>query len=270
MINYKKNTGVLMPYILIFCIVITIFLFLFREADLSEPLSYDGDTIVGYSMIKSVINTGGWMKDPLLGNGDYNIYEHNTGNAIDYIIVKILCIFSKNVFLISNIYLFLTFQLAAWSAYFVLKRLSIKTGIATVCAILFAFTPYGQMRGMDGHLIWLGCFYIVPLCILVCLSIMEKINWDNKKELYIMIVLIGLSNIYYAFFCGLLLVLICVRNVLGDKKKEDICAYIKMGFLLLSTVLINFSPSLVFYITSSLNTRGGYLTVGLLWRRRLV
>ena len=110
----KVHAKKVMPYIGLFSIIVIVFLILYRHVDLNEPLGR-GDSTVGYAMIKSMINTGTWMKDDLLGNGTFNMYEHNTGNMLDFAIIWILCLVSENVYTVANLYYFLTCVLAAFT-----------------------------------------------------------------------------------------------------------------------------------------------------------
>ncbi|GFH91375.1 hypothetical protein IMSAGC002_02631 [Lachnospiraceae bacterium] len=253
----KVHAKKVMPYIGLFSIIVIVFLILYRHVDLNEPLGR-GDSTVGYAMIKSMINTGTWMKDDLLGNGTFNMYEHNTGNMLDFAIIWILCLVSENVYTVANLYYFLTFVLAAFTCYFVLEKLTGHVFISIIFSVLFAFTPYAQLRSIDiGHMIWLGCFYIVPLSVYVCLVLLKDTELKHIKFCVFMTFFIGLSNIYYIFFFGILVFSVCLRCWLRNRKKDTIKKYIGLPSLLILSTAINMSPSLLFYLNSEPNPSAG-------------
>lgn len=247
----------IIEYFCVVCITLLIFWSLYNQADLSQPLAYDGDTIPEYSMIKSMMNTGSWMSDERLGNGTYNIFEHNTGNLLDYVIIKVICGFTDNVFLVSNIYYVLCILLASIVAYFVMRKVGITEIIAGVFAILYAFTPYAQLRCIfGGHLIWLGCYYIIPLCFLVCMAVRKYCSIKNLY-IYFLIAIIGLSNIYYIFFFGIFFTICSLRQISEERDKSCIILAIKRLFALGCAVAINFLPSICYYIQNAGNIGGG-------------
>src|ERR1700730_4243470 len=87
---------------------------------------YCGDSLYHSTIVKSIITTGWYLIDPLLGapNG-YSLEDFPISEGLHCLIIKIISCFSSNWALVYNIFFLLGFPLIAISALFVFQRLGL-------------------------------------------------------------------------------------------------------------------------------------------------
>ncbi|MDD6057931.1 MAG: hypothetical protein PUB98_06705 [Clostridiales bacterium] len=256
----KKDSKIFAYVILMLCTT-AIFFICYGKIKLSEPLDYYADPIYAYTQIKTIMDYGWHMKNPLLGGGDYNLYTFTTGNTGDFIIVKIISMFTDNIFLVYNLHLYLTYILASIAAYFFLRRNSCEKIPAITMALLFSFLPYHQLR--MGHSLWLSCYFVCPLFLHQALQIMSETEKKIEKRWLlqngILLVAISLFNIYYTFFGCIIIGSAFLARVFREKGKNILYVTKKMlcvyGFIVLGTA-INFGDTIFYNIFGKTNLSG--------------
>ena len=60
------------------------FFICYGNLNLTEPLCYEGDPLYAFTQVKTVMDYGWHMKNPLLGGGEYHLYTFTTGNMGDF------------------------------------------------------------------------------------------------------------------------------------------------------------------------------------------
>ena len=211
------------PYVAVIalsCLVLVIVLELWK-ANLRIPFEEHDDALWVNSWIKCVQETGWFLHNPLLGApGGSDLYDFPMSENLHFLIIKLLALVLHPSGLVYNIYVLLMYPLTACTALFVLRRLSISTGVALVGSLLFAFLPFHLFRAYR-H-IFIASYYLAPLQILMVLMLVRGSgsaepgkNGSGKP-------------ISLKAFCGMLLISLLVSGA------GVYCAFFGCFFLLLA------------------------------------
>ena len=155
----------------------------------------------------------------------------------------------------------LTYPLAAASMYLLMGKFTKKTPLRVLLSVAYAVTPYHFYRGM-GHMT-LSHYYTIPFAVLCALLIAEeqfqgiapeRFSRVKKLLLYGGCVLLGFSNVYYAFFglfcmgIAFLYKLVCTKK-LSCLWKEAVPLY-----TVLLCVGISLLPKIIYSLKYGKNT----------------
>lgn len=261
-ISASWEYGVVMLLVIIgLCCVLQLW-----NANLAKyPLLYaKGDDMTAAMTVKTIQETGWIYENPYLGAPNpqgTNAYDATTGEILLNLIEKLCVILTNNWVLAFNLFYLLGYVLVAWTAYFVLKRLSISRGTAMMGSVLYAFLPYHFFRNM-GHL-YLSEYFMVPLMVYYVLKLMkgesiwEKQNgrwvtWRNAAHILVFICM-ALTGVYYAYFvCFFLCISIfykLVNRVSWKKCRQELAG---IGIIIVS-LLLAVSPSLIYWYQNGRN-----------------
>lgn len=202
---------------------------LLSGADLHVPLTYSGDGLEYNLMTKTMVETGWFLENPRVGlPGSLELYDYPVGNNLDFIVMKIISLFTGEFGLIINIYYILTFYLTAVFALYVLRRLNIEYPIAVTGSLLFTFLYYHFAR--IGHFN-LTAYYLIPIAAYMIIRIAcggqfwvkengSKItlSFTCLNVLAILMLFLLASNSYYAFFAILLFILAALWSFSNTKR----------------------------------------------------
>lgn len=280
------------PYILLTFITILLFSFTYRtwQYDFFEyPLMYNHDGIESVKLTKHIAQGfDHWKANPHLGAPeDSNLYLHfPTADNLNLLILKCISTFTKDHFLIINLYILVTYILVSLSSYLVLTRMGIKSYLAFISALLFSFLPYHQIRTTVGH-IFLINYFAVPFSVLIAFHLLfqkktEDKNSDEKKNvvvkqkklskylttllrpitekrimlksilLLLMLLSIGSTGTaYYAFFSIIIWGLAALIGSYPQKTFIPVIQWILLSGVTGLTVLINIWPAIVASIQNS-------------------
>lgn len=198
------------------------------EMDFKTPVSTNGDTMLGLSLAKSIQENG------LIGSlFAYRIGAPEISCLIDTPFLDWLMVFETllltNIcsdFVMANYLIYmLSYPLAAMTMYILQRQYINNRAIRILCSVSFAVVPYHFMRGLS-HLT-LSNYYILPLGILLATIIVKEefkgaipLNYRDSKKRYMIpaiIVLLGLSNIYYTFFSMLIIAVTVMYKMILKK-----------------------------------------------------
>ena len=213
-----------MPYgfVVLFCLGLESLLLGLGWTDLGIPYLYHYDFLYNSALVKGIVDHGWYLNNPSLGApGGLAMHDYPEVANINYLLIKLIALFTSDWAKVINLFYVLTFPLAAVAALYVFRRFSVPSPIAITGSLLFAFAPYHYLR--MHHLVYTNyCF--VPLVTLVLLWIMSgkrlivfrdadsgrwKFNVRSGPALgcVVIAVLVSGSVIYYSFFtCFFLLV----------------------------------------------------------------
>jgi hypothetical protein len=134
---------------------------------------------------------------------------------------------------LNNIALLLGFALSGYGAFVLARMISGSTAGALVAGVLFAFAPY-----KFDHISHLQIVFSawVPLLLAALLAFRERATWKRGALLTLVIVLHGLTNIYFLLFCGVA----CAITVLllAVIAPRDVRFYIRLGSAVILAGLI--------------------------------
>jgi phosphoglycerol transferase len=183
--------------------------------DLGVPYLYHYDFLYNSALIKGIVDHGWYLNNPSLGApGGLAMHDYPEVANFNYLLVKLLTLFTSDWAKVANLFYILTFPLAAVSALYVFRNFKVPSPVAFTGSILFAFAPYHYLR--LHHLVYTNYFFI-PLVTMVLLWIMSgkqlivfrdansgrwKFNMRSGPALGCIVIalLVSGSVIYYSFF----------------------------------------------------------------------
>ncbi|NHO37744.1 hypothetical protein GOB85_16905 [Acetobacter sp. LMG 1636] len=215
--------------------------------DLSTPIYYDHlDGIWTLINNKVLYDTGWILNAPALGAPDVaHLYDNPAAQMSALHSVIMLCIrpFVSNAVEMQNLYYLLNFPLITLSSYVTCRFLRINVWISCCVGLIFSFTIYRFYMGIYSYL---PNYFMVPFTILPPIWILiGKLNTETPNFLFrmavslIIVVIIAITDGYYAFFTLMLLLFSCTLRLMWSPKQ-----FLRHGLL---------SPLLIFaLIVSSL------------------
>ena len=234
------------------------------RADLSAPFRYAqlDDTKFYLMLIRSMIRHGWFGAGSSLGApAGQQLADFPQGaDNLNFLIIRVLALFSSNPGLIDNLFYLLTYPLAGASAFLVMRKLEVATGPATVAAVLFALLPYHFYRGESQ--LTLSAYYSVPLSAYLFLSIFLEeprlrrraapasggrawLSWRNARTVLLCAV-IASSGLYYAAFALVLLSAGALVALLARRGRAATISALGCVVMIGAVLLANLSPSLLY------------------------
>lgn len=231
-----------------------------RHWDLSVPFVYSGSDDVWQLVLTKVLKDTGWiLNNPFLGAPDVAHWQYNPAaqtSALHSIIMLALSNFIDDAVKLQQIYYILNFSLISLTSYLACRLLGIARFAAASIAILFAFTSYrfGWM-----FYAFLANYFAIPLALVPVFWILTgefgkyfPIKQNVRSGInslllsrqflisLICVLLVTLSDGYYAFFTLLLLgFATAMRAVYGDiMKPARLLAPVLLIAILISAALV--------------------------------
>ena len=233
------------------------------RADFSAPFHYTqlDDTKFYLALIRSVIRHGWYGAGTSLGAPfGQQLHDFPQGaDNLNFLMIRVLALFSANPALIANVFLLLTFPLCAASAYAVMRRLGVAAGTATVTAVLFALLPYHFYRGESQLL--LSAYYSVPLGAYLFLAPLlgEPLfasrepgggcfAWISRRSVttVLLCAVIASSGLYYAAFALVLLAAGALMALLARRGRRAVLTSLLCAGLIGLGLGANLAPDLLY------------------------
>lgn len=230
---------------------------LYRKADISFPLIYNGGDEMGVFYYAKIIDKNGLsLVNPLAGGlsgGD--MFDYPYSDKLSFLLVKLIGAFTDNSYLIINLFYFLCFYLIAAIAAAVSRKMGASRVNALMVGTLFAFSPYIQMRYTH---MWLVPYFMIPVACLLSMNIIkgslpdetdpakyERRLWNNIAMAF----LCAFTGMYYAYFSCALFAAAMVIRIINTKGKSIRKELYPLGYIA-STVIgvtINVMPNLLYW-----------------------
>lgn len=228
------------PYVAVALTTIMVLVIMYRlwKGNLAYPLQhFDGDAIL------TVYGTKALGEGALLYNNRVGVpfgldYYNFIGPALVHTaILKGLVSITHNALLAVNIYYLLGFVLISLAAFYVFRQFSLSIPFAFLCAILYAFLP--THISVSYYHFLESEYYLLPLVVLLALRIMAAASpaapknsrsaytrpgSTTRRLLYFAVptaVLIGESDIYYAFYSMLFIGAATVYAAFRRERRRD-------------------------------------------------
>jgi len=232
----------------VLCVLILCFLLKLWQADLRVPFYYTGDSVFWAMCTKGVIENGWYWQNPAIGApGILQMYEFpGLDNAV-MAMMWLLSVFTRNPFVVMNLFYLLSFPLITISSLFVLRHFRMSYVPALFVSLLYAFLPFHFMRNQ--HHIILNDYYVVPLAIMVLLWLTTELIITRGRKFIISVliaILLGCSGVYYPFFFCFLLLVAGAIGVLKFRRLRPLVMALVFAGITTTTVLINLSPSFIY------------------------
>ncbi|MFH0967266.1 MAG: hypothetical protein V1862_06245 [Methanobacteriota archaeon] len=261
--SLSRTTILWCAILLLLCaIYLTLTLGLTSGVRFDVPFTYNGDGLEYNLLTKTMIETGWWLENPMVG-APYKLemYDYAIGSNLDILIMKILSIFSGNYAVVMNSYYILGFFLTALCSLYVFRQLQITYPVAVFGSILYSFLFYHFYRLEHFNL---SAFFMIPLVILVILWVCQgellfirekekkhknvgyRLGLTPKGIISLIIIIITSTHSYYGFFALLFLGVATLWSVSRSYDLILLLNGVVAGLLLALFAILNKLPSLLY------------------------
>lgn len=225
---------------------------------LPSQVELERDGLLGEMLVKSISENGpiGNLINERIGAPERSTLVETP--FLDWIYVFevwVISFFVKNPGVISVIFLWTGYILAALTMFYLMKKLKFKDSISFVFGLLFAFSTYHSYRGlMHGTL---SNYFMVPIAVLLAIYIATRgvddgvLSMGPKEKrnhiwLAFLALLLGFTNIYFIAFGLILMVVGFLYRIIkaGVNKKQ--WKYLVYPGLTIVGVAIALAPKVIF------------------------
>lgn len=242
------------------CLLLLAWIYRPASVWLQYPLTYQSDGLWNLFIIKTVLQTGWYHSNPLLGAPfEANFLDFAKPETLYLVAYKIAGLFTENVALIHNMFYFAGFVLVALAALFVLRDgFRLSWVLACTGALLYTFLPYHFLR--VGHL-FLSNYFVIPLAVWLALQVAAKhlpfFDRRRRGRVRIAVVLTALliasTSIYYTFF-GLCVILgTGILEALRQRTWHRLISAALVCGIIIGGLGINLAPSLLHRVNAGAN-----------------
>ena len=239
---------------------------------LEYPFIYRGDMLQVYMYLKMIVT------------GDFPFYTYASTeylglpfgfNGADFpfpaasnvLFIEFLSLFTNNIFIISNLYILLSYFMIANAMFFVLRRLKIDNYLAIAISLLYMLIPFHYFR--IGHF-WFVNYFFLPLTIYYLLLLwrskplffIKKLNAKgyrldlSRRNLLILLVLILFSvwNFYYTFFFLIFTFAVTISAFYYRRSRYHLLSGLIIMLVVIAPLLINLAPYGIYQAEHGKNT----------------
>ena len=230
--------------------VAAVLAFIYRNADIRYPLEYAGGDEIGvFYVVKAIKEFGYTLINPREGGiTGADMFDYPYSDKFSFIIVKFISLFFDNVYLIANLFYFTSYLLIALITCRVCRSLGCGKRISYMIAVLYAFSPFMQLR--YEHM-WLTPYYMLPVACMIAIRILND-DIDVKSRRFMTYVLLSFgcafTGMYYAWFtCAVIAAAIAIRLFSSAKKDiPNVLKYTAYIFSCAAGVAVNVLPNAVY------------------------
>ncbi|RFA10099.1 hypothetical protein B7R54_13420 [Subtercola boreus] len=262
-----RELGLYATVVAVTLVVIAVTLRLWH-IDLRVPLNYDGDALLISSHFKTIIETGWYLEQPLLGApSGQEYFDWKIADNLGMFFGLLMRPFTSDFGVVQNLYYLVGYPLAAVTATWLLRRVGVSRPMTAALAVLFAIAPYHFVRA-EAHM-WLASYYPIPLAIGVVYAIIRgrpiwawKTGGLHLGRLRIppavgtaaILLLVSVSNSYYAFITLLLIAISGVFTILRTRAYRRFFGAVGAGVVVAGTLAAGLIPSTLYALINGTNS----------------
>lgn len=256
----KNKINILYWYSLLTFLTLVLFCLIYKTWQIPLNIPFEYKTGDGYSVLASYkgMKENGWIYENKLLSAPFGqiSLDYPSCDLFLLSIIKILLLTTQNIFLTYNLFFILTFLLASYTSFFVLRKYKISKLNSLAGSLLFSFSTYHLYRSQQ-HL-FLSAYFLIPILIDLVLENFKKITdkdtVKNKAYKLISLILLSSTGIYYAFYsCLLLLFSGLISSIKYKQFKKILTTFLMVGIIFIG-VLINFTPNLIYQYKNGKNS----------------
>lgn len=256
--NKIKKDLPLISLVVIVPLLLAIYILNIPKWDLSVPLIYrNSDDIWQLVLTKVLYDTGWVLSNPFLGAPDVANWHHNAAaqtSALHSVIMLALSTFLNDAVKVQQYYYLINFSFISFTSFVACRLLGINKFAAFSIGVLFSFTTF---RLNEMLYAFLSNYFMIPLAIVpvvwIILGVFGKMlsndgssyRLDIVKSLIsskqfilglFFIILMALSDGYYAFFTLLLLGFATLVRVISGDWKSPLKLFVPIVYIF--TILV--------------------------------
>jgi len=249
----------------ILCLLILVWAMKLWEADLATPFGYWHDGLMVQAYIKTGIDNPWYWQNHYQGmpatlqSADY---PAEISASFLFLLIKLLSVALPQSALVMNLFYLANFPLVTLSALFVLRSLRLSYAPALVMSLLYTFIPYHFYHG-EIHL-FLAAYFTVPFMVMLILwsfldpplfftwePVRQRLTWSVRGlrpfASLALCILIGCSQIYYAFFTCFFLLVAAVSSAFSRKSLYPLCSNLLLVATITGVGVANLAPSIMYH-----------------------
>jgi hypothetical protein len=241
--------------------------------DLTAPFVYGNDATAVLAHFKTVMETGWYEYQPMLGAPAGQAYhDFPQADNLHMMAAVVLGLFSSNVAVVVNLYYLIGFPLAAVTGAWFFRTVGVSKVMTLVLAVLFAISPFHWEKN-ENHL-FLAAYFPVPLALgVVIWALRGEPLWTPGKPrpglrgrlrpftgrgaaVTAIMVLLGTASSYFGFFGLLMLGTAAIVSVARLRNWRRFAGVIAAGTVLAGTMLANMLPDILYSLRFGNNESG--------------
>jgi hypothetical protein len=192
--------------VVVIVVALQVVFFRLWNADLTVPFSYWGDTLWFLVPVKGMLENGWVYEIPQLSAPfGLSAAAFPAMTNLDWAMMKAISLFVSEPGLILNLFWLISMVLTALSANLALHMLGLRTSLAGLMAVIYAFLPFALLRNV-AHISLV--YYSVPLIVMYAIFIARGCDHPQARIVkvvgYSAIIAQGLCYIYFSFFSVIL------------------------------------------------------------------
>lgn len=244
-------------YFVTAAIVSGILALIYRNANLSLPLVYGGGDEMGvYYLISGIREDGITLTNSRAGGmSGADMFDYVYSDKLSFVLVRCISLFVSNPYTIATLFYFLCYLLNGWGALYACRRLGMKPVTSVAVGILFAFSPFIQLR--FSHLWLCPYFMLAPACAVAVEIIEGKPREENGSlrnnrtfcGMLFIAFLCAFTGMYYAYFaCALFAAAWLIRliRVRGKEFRKELYPLVLIAVCVIG-VGVNVLPNLMYW-----------------------
>ena len=238
------------------------------RGDLRIPLAPGGDTYLGLTAIKSMVENGWYLSTPALGAPHaQNVSDFGgfNGDSISWLILKFMSLFTGDPALLLNLFYLLGFGLAGAVAYLVMRNLGVSRLTGLALSVFYANLSFHFTHG-EGHLM-LSAYFAVPAGMWLVLRVLAGRplfrrstaegwrSWVTPLNAGTLgaIILAGGCTLYFAVFTLLLLLFATPIRAIASRSWRALLTGAGAFVAVAVVLLLNLSPGIAYRLANGPN-----------------
>ena len=232
-----------------------------HRARLGVMFEYGGDAVYHSTLVKGIIDHGWYLRNPSVGvPWGLELYDFPMPENLNFLIIKLLTLFSSDYALVFNLFFLLMFPLVAATALFVLRHFNVSYLSSLLASLLYTFVPYHFFR--NEHHLFLSAYYTVPLAVMVALWIasgamvvesrdeqgarQKWLSLRNRKFVAALVIclLISAVGVYFAFFACFFLVVAGISATIYQRNARPLLAAAVLVAVIFTGLVANLLPNI--------------------------
>jgi hypothetical protein len=228
-------------------------------------LDDSGDANSAFAVIKGLLDHGWHLRNPDLGAPfGQQLYDFPLGGEnLQNVGLRLLGLFSRDPFVVGNLWWLLGFPIVAAVTTWVLLRLGRSVPAAVGCGALYALVPYHFEQGQP-HL-YLSLYASVPVFCLLCIRLLEgeapRLAGWRLVRWVALCALLGTVSLYYTVF-GLVLLAFGGTVAVARRDADGIRFAAVTIISTAGALLLNLLPSAIFWRDHGRNPVAGVRVAG--------
>ena len=231
------------------------------------PITYSGDGLSVAAHVKTIMETGWYEWQSLLGApAGQNYHDYATGDDLNYLVILLLGLVLPTWGAVMNAFFLIGFPLAAATMAWFGRRVGLDAWLAGALGVVYAIAPYHFQRA-EGHM-FLGWYWVVPLGLVVVWRILRgEPIWGARPGMprglghllgrtggtVLCLALLASISAYYALFIAIIGVCAAIGSLIVRRRWRAFWGAVAAGGVIVVVIVANMLPDWIHSILAGPN-----------------